>query len=313
MENWNPKYETLSRLDDSSLFLIRDRLALFLKRVSAVIPLKWPLNCFWLIRDLSLLGIAPMDYVENPALPPDIDAVTSYVPAEDFYLISLRRIPEDWESRSSFRRCHFTLAHELGHIFLEHMAIPDQAKSESWKKREDDEADEFASRLLMPEELVRSCRFASVSEMAAFFRVSESACYHRMNNLRLLDRLRLPPPVCPECGNRRISPRASWCRMCGASLGYTVPEEAAGMIRLPWRPDCPVCGSGLPLTPEDECPDCGQRRDNRCRAEYHQPRHWNPPDARFCEVCGAETWNAALARTPFLRRGMPLWDLFRSR
>ena len=33
MENWNPKYETLSRLDDSSLFLIRDRLALFLKRV----------------------------------------------------------------------------------------------------------------------------------------------------------------------------------------------------------------------------------------------------------------------------------------
>ena len=117
-------------------------------------------------------------------------------------------------------------------------------------------------------------------------------------------------PVCPECGNRRISPCASWCRMCGAPLGRTVPEKTALMMRLPVPERCPVCGSGESAG-GGECPDCGYPRTNHCLAEYDQPRHPNPADARFCEICGAATLYAELAGSPRITRNMPLAGLFR--
>lgn len=310
MDSWDPRYDTLSRLDGSSLFLIGNRLDRFLDLVRSRMALTWPVDCFRLVRDISNLGIARMEWREAAAFSPGFEAATVYDPAGQRYLIILRHVPDGWKSRSPCRRCNFTVAHELGHIFLGHLEIPDGKKTDAWRKREDDEADEFASRLLMPEEMMRSFRFPSPRAMAAALLVSEAACFTRMNNLRLLDRLRLPPPVCPECGNRKVSPWASWCRMCGASLGYTVPEEAAMMMEQPRVSPCPVCGSDTFLDAEGDCPDCGQRRDNPCQAEYDQARHPNPPDARFCEICGAETLYAQLARTPFAERGMPLWKTF---
>lgn len=312
MERWIPKYETLSRLGGSSLFLIGNRLKRFLEEAGRIRPVTWPVNCFWLADLLSAdrSGSVRLDVTETRAFSPDFEAATVYDPEEDRYLIIKRETPPDWESRSAYRRCNFTLAHELGHIFLGHLTIPDGRKPAAWRAREDAEADEFASRLLMPEELMRSARFPSLRAMAAAFLVSESACFHRMNNLRLLDRLRLPPPACPACGSRKISPCASWCRMCGASLGTRIPERTAAMLRLPRPSACPVCGSGVLPGPEGECPDCGQARDNPCLAEYDQPRHPNPPDARFCETCGAETLYAELSRTPFVTRDMPLRKLF---
>ena len=147
--------------------------------------------------------------------------------------------------------------------------------------------------------------------MAAAFLVSEQALFHRLNNLRRLDRLSLPPAACPSCGSRRISPCASWCRMCGASLGRSIPAETAMMLRLPRPPRCPVCGSGISGTDYGDCPDCGYPRNNPCMAEYDQPRHPNPADARYCETCGAETYFSELARTPQVTRDMPLYRLFR--
>ena len=307
MAQWIPKYETLSRLDDSSLFLVRNRLKRFLDDFG---PLTWPVDCFRLVAAIQMSRKIRLDVFETTGFSPNCDAITVYDPRDDRYMISMRAAPPGWPSRSAHRRCNFTVAHELGHIFLGHMAIPDERKPESWRAREDAEADEFASRLLMPEELILSAAFASRAEMAAAFLVSEQACFHRLNNLRRLDRLSLPAPVCPECGNRRISPCASWCRMCGAPLGRTVPEKTALMMRLPVPERCPVCGSGESAG-GGECPDCRYSRTNHCLAEYDQPRHPNPADARFCEICGAATLYAELAGSPRITRNMPLAGLFR--
>ena len=309
MEQWIPRYETLSRLGESSLFLIGDRLKRFLKDYG---PLSWPLDCFTLVRDIQLARRIRLDVQESSLFSDSFDAEASYFPELDWYLLNMKTIPPDWTSRSSFRRCNFTVAHELGHIFLGHLAIPAERKPARLTDRENAEADEFASRLLMPEELVLSACFSSCREMAAAFLVSEQACFHRLNNLRRLDRLNLPPAVCPECGNRRISPCASWCRMCGASLGRRIPEKTARMMKVPRPALCPVCGSDA-YALGGECPDCGYPRDNPCQAEYDQPRHPNLPDARFCEICGSETLYAGLAASPHITRDMPLARLFSGR
>ena len=306
MAQWIPRYETLSRMEDSSLFLVRSRLKRFLDDYG---PLTWPVDCFRLVDRIQRSGRIRLDVLVSSAFSQKFDAVAEYSPEIDRYLLIMKDAPPDWRSRSAWRRCNFTVAHELGHIFLGHLAIPDGCKPKSFIDREDAEADEFASRLLMPEELILSASFPSRSEMAAAFLVSEQACFHRLNNLRRLDRLSQPPAVCPECGNRKISPCASWCRMCGASLGRVIPEKIAVMMCLPLPPRCPVCGSEAG-SPEDECADCGYPRNNPCLAEYDQPRHLNPPDARFCEICGADTLYAVLAKDPGITRDMPLHRLF---
>lgn len=306
MEQWIPKYETLSRLDERSLFWISRCLDRFLADYG---PLTWPVNCFHLIRHIRQVSGMRLDLYEFSEALPGAETTTSFFPAEGRYVIRITASAKNWPARSAARRCNFTLAHELGHIFLGHLDIPDARKTEARREREDAEADEFASRLLMPEALMRSARFPSLREMASAFLVSEQACFHRMNNLRALDRLALPAPACPACGNRRVSPCASWCRLCGASLGEAVPAETVRMLKRPFLPECPVCGSGVPAA-GGECPDCGYPRDNPCQAEYDQPRHPNPPDARFCETCGAETLYAQLVRSPRFPRYMPLRERF---
>ena len=309
MKQWIPEYETLSHLDEYSLGLVTNRLKDFLKDYG---PLTWPLNCLELILDVQAKHMICLDIRKSSSLPPGLDGRTTYDPVTKYYLMELRPDPPDWFARSAARRCNFTAAHELGHIILDHAKIPDDIKPDSLKQREEAEANEFASRLLMPEELILSACFSSRAEMAAAFLVSEQALFHRLNNLRRLDRLSLPPAVCPSCGSRRISPCASWCRMCGASLGRNIPEKTAMMLRLPRSPRCPVCGSDIAGTDYGDCPDCGYPRSNPCTAEYDQPRHPNPPDARFCETCGAETLYAELARTPQITRDMPLYRTFRN-
>ena len=79
-------------------------------------------------------------------------------------------------------------------------------------------------------------------------------------------------------------------------------EVTAGGLAL----RCPGCGNTV-LQPEmDYCPRCGESRRNLCRPEGElAPRHTCPPDARFCEQCGAPT--------AFLLGGLLRpWETFRT-
>ncbi len=302
MEYYHPKYDTLRLLSDAGRFLVADRLKRFLRDYEVR---EWPVNCFALLRRIQESGKINLALQTCSGLSGGFDAVTEYLPSIGCYLVITKPPPENWAQRSSARRCNFTLAHELGHIFLGHMEIPREAKSEQHLERDDAEADEFASRLLMPEKLILTGRFASRAEMAAAFLVSEQACWHRLNNLHRLDRLACPPPECPECGSRLISPWARFCRHCGAFLrpgeDRALPEEAqedAPVIRFPLPRECPFCGTDILPLPGGECTVCGVPWNNPCLAEYDQPRHPNPAAALFCEICGAETTCASMFRNP---------------
>lgn len=83
------------------------------------------------------------------------------------------------DSVKSLERIAFTIAHELGHIFLEHKEM---------SPRSEREADAFAAALLMPEAVIRflDCNKGvpiTPEEMTTYFAASLTACRRRRRNL----------------------------------------------------------------------------------------------------------------------------------
>jgi hypothetical protein len=86
------------------------------------------------------------------------------------------------------RRMNFTLAHELGHVYLNHTEETPHTQ---------EEADRFAAALLMPESVIRflDCqanRLLTPEEMTTYFGASLTACRRRRAEL---DRKEPTPPT----------------------------------------------------------------------------------------------------------------------
>lgn len=88
------------------------------------------------------------------------------------------------------RRRRFTLAHELGHLFLKHTEALAKPLETSFKEARQDferEADLFAGEFLMPAEDFKSAFGAGAKppELAERFDVSVEAVWVRITNLKL--------------------------------------------------------------------------------------------------------------------------------
>lgn len=226
----------------------------------------YPLDAFELIEKIIRKGLIRLDVRYTAPGTLSCDGVSVYLPEIDSSLIILNRPPENWRLSSSGRRCNFTAAHEIGHILLGHLRVPSHLKTETEKRREEREADEFAGRLLMPEVLLlRACPQRETPLSGAFL-VSDSAVYTRLSRLHRLDRYTAPPrTVCAVCGNDRISPAAYFCEICGSNLiknglcgalvseynDYTELESGNHCVNAfcryrcaPRARVCPICGHG---------------------------------------------------------------------
>jgi len=103
-------------------------------------------------------------------------------------------------STTSLERDRFTIAHELGHLFL-HYPMVNRTRPNAWmvatrwidevdpvQRRAEWEANWFAEAFLMPSDAFRKefeCLRCSISETAARFGVSTSAAEVRAKNLQL--------------------------------------------------------------------------------------------------------------------------------
>ena len=115
-----------------------------------------------------------------------IDETTSgfLTKVDDQYMIYLNK-------NHSMNRKRFTIAHEIGHLKLNHLEdIVYRDSTTSLGTNENEvKANAFAAELLMPEELVRYAYnlLKSVSKTARVFGVSEVAAYNRLINLEVID------------------------------------------------------------------------------------------------------------------------------
>lgn len=221
MKYFNPKYLTIDKLSKNSHDMISFRLKEFVKRYNIT---EYPINCFKLLERIILSNTIKLEYKKSDQFSENLDAAAEYHGKEAGYCIMFNSRKIRSFDFSPHRRCNFTLAHELGHIFLGHLLIPSSLKSKADILYEEWEADEFAARLLMPEILLLNCNF--ITKVTAEFLVSSPDLFTRVNNLKRLDLYKSKPiPTCKTCGNTHFSLCTRYCKICGTEVNKTTTPK----------------------------------------------------------------------------------------
>ena len=263
---------------------------------------EWPLDCTQLIKKMKTSQIIPFEYGFF-LLPDHCEAITDYHSGHHVYLMQVNRNKAKYPFVSSAdRRLNFTLAHEIGHIILDHLKIPRELKTKDELELEENEANEFAGRLLLPEFLLLTCNYYSLDLAAQYFIVSKTALWMRLNNLKRLDllssrRIR----SCHNCGNISFSVFAEFCGICGKPVHdglkgmrrIVYPEEIK-MDRYKRVLSCPACHSDKSAAHGDRCGICKTYIFNFCTSYLDEDRdecsYANSGNSRFCEICGRPTY-----------------------
>ncbi len=259
---------------------------------------KWPLDCVKLLIEMKKSGKYGIKAVGvAKGLSNGLDAATKYNRKNGHYAVVINHNRFSYPfKKSSDRRLNFTIAHEIGHIVLEHLTVSYKSDDEKLQSYIDDlESDEFAARLLMPEKLLTTFNYYSVSQVAAWLNVSNSALICRLTRLNRLDLLTSRKvKSCIRCGNIRFSMFASYCGVCGQNLHTTGRGLRriyyADLVKMdPYKRSlkCINCYSCIENIAGDKCPYCGTSIFNLCSDEtcYYA----GPAYARRCEMCGKPT------------------------
>jgi len=221
----------------------------------------------------------------------------------------------------------FTIAHELGHIFLQHHRKADtdimlrKGISAGAYKRFENEANCFARNFLSPQPLVISLADASncysITEVSEAFNISYDAATARINFLSV-DGYRIQPEhkvyfgqynllygyYCMNCKSAEAG-HSQYCKICGEENSVFVK----GVDRLIYGDGveldenmkvlkCPLCDNEDFSENAEHCKICGTKVYNYCLGQeiydYNgnfddRIYHKNPSNARFCETCGNKT------------------------
>lgn len=219
------------------------------------------------------------------------------------------------DTKENIGLARFTIAHELGHIFLEHHKLSSTDillrayVADEYYRKFENEANCFARNLLSPQPLVK--RFTdisknqSVDDMVIAFNISYFAALTR-RQLYSNDGFRIKKShkdyfeqytikygyFCVTCKSAEVNESSAFCKICGTEH----PAFVKGIDRLNYNYSalsdssrkalkCPKCGNE-DLGEADYCKDCGTPLYNYCVGDE---THRSDVNARFCEICGNPT------------------------
>jgi len=138
-------------------------------------------------------------------------------------------------SNQILNRQHFTIAHELYHLFIQtefkiHICNPDD--NLHIKDIEEKKADIFAAALLMPElgikqlipvsELEQGIKLSTLFKLESYFSVSHAALLYRLKNLKLLSK--------EEVDKYNMIPIVKLAKMYGFDTKLYEPAQNEGLI-----------------------------------------------------------------------------------
>lgn len=151
-----------------------------------------------------LTGLSDSEAVNLKSLLLKLNVLTIYRPlSKDFSGMSLKSGNKRFmlvNSNHPRSRQHFTIAHELYHLYIDPNPMPHSCMAEGKKNDVEQCADAFALMFLMPADGVRQMipdnelmagrvSLASVLRIGQYFSVSFSAVINRLYDLKLIDRI----------------------------------------------------------------------------------------------------------------------------
>lgn len=219
----------------------------------------------------------------------------------------------------TLQRIRFSIAHELGHIVLNHLTEFEQPNSFSIFNSHayhvlEREADMFAAELLAPTPLLKEMGLLDVANIQRVCDISESAADITISDLNLdlnvseTDRnavlrkfhrflftneynKKLVELICPNCRSK-VQPESHFCHICGKNI----TTRLHGSPRTFSKPQttrngrllfCTQCGNDSFRGGQAQCHKCGQPLYNKCTEPEH--KKLLSGSARYCSVCGRKT------------------------
>lgn len=203
-------------------------------------------------------------------------------------------------------RINFTLAHEIGHIILNHHKDFDvtEVLENNFTKAEykilENEANCFARNILAPAPLVKQMKFFNMLfDMPKYFDISFKATTTRFaflnndlnflndeqiknfqNNYKLFNR-------CLKCNCSKLNIDYKYCPICGGNLikgdGFTMKEYKG--INIKETGECPVCENNDIKEEYKYCKICGLSLENTCLICGTKL----DSSARYCTQCGTKS------------------------
>ena len=199
------------------------------------------------------------------------------------------------------KRINFTLAHEIGHIILNHhkdfevtTTLQDNFTEEEYKILEN-EANCFARNILAPAPLVSGMKFWNILfKMPVFFGMTFKASSTRVsflnNDMYYLNEEQIHDfqanykyyKMCRICGKITNNLSNQYCEDCGNKLingdGF-IMKKYEGVFTLSQCPNC----ENIDINSNDKyCIICGASLENKCTS----CGCILPTNARFCGKCG---------------------------
>lgn len=211
-------------------------------------------------------------------------------------------------------RIRFTLMHELGHIFLNHLIDFDKTEilrcqlNKSEYKVLENEANAFARNVLAPIGMVVQLKKCSADEISHVFGLTHDATRTRLDFLQL-DKRHInqqglfiqmrnvfnnfcSKTVCTTCGAGFSTKYRFFCPICGSintlkwgdgdKMKYTLlPTHENNKLK-----ECPICQNEDTLIEGNFCQICGSELVNRCENQNCTNANFLPSNARYCPICG---------------------------
>lgn len=221
----------------------------------------------------------------------------------------------------SSNRILFTLAHELGHIFLNHMIdfsiteMPKNSTEHNMKRYQykllEREANAFARNILVPIPLYYYYTAKDAYSLQARFGISYDAAVARISladkdydcskRLGLYDRfIKIysafkDKKKCTNCHSAVIQRHGEYCPICGSKntlewgngdkMKYKMPKtNEHGKLA-----ECPVCHNEDTNIVGDFCQICGTNIVNYCTQSECPNFDPLPANARYCPICGKKS------------------------
>lgn len=258
-----------------------------------------------------------LTYNEMINLAESHDGTTVYKKSKDRYIIFYNDIDKALITSNRYR---WSIAHELGHIILEHHKRSDKTKlfrnslTGTEYKEIEDEADYFAAHILVPHTVLYNLKITTYTDIMDCCKISDLAARNRFNHYRkwyrqnelgtydystqdIFSKARYTK-FCYDCGYAQISVKDTYCPICDSKdLRWGVGRmKYISNIELDNNSKakiCPIC-KNEELEDGDYCNICGSYLINHCDNRPFENGFVNESacgnllssNSRYCPHCG---------------------------